>query len=111
MLLFSAVKDKAYDVMLGEILGSGLFHKLSLVRLKTSRGTDALELGRLAQSLAKDIHTKSQITMVEPEEYESVEEALDSILTRKTEDQRIYVAGSLYLVGEVKAYLGVFKHD
>ena len=43
--------------------------------------------------------------------YDGVRTAMEELLRIKRGDERIYVAGSLYLVGEVKASLGVLKDD
>lgn len=106
VLLFSAVKDKAYDEMLGRMISSGLFDRIRLVHMKTGRATDLQELKKQALYLAEKFQTDLEIVC-----HGSVEEALDILVREKTDNQRIYIAGSLYLAGEVKAYLGVFDHD
>ena len=109
ILLFSAVKDKKFDKMLGEIIASRLFGKLSLTPIHSGRATDVsvlLETARKIQDAAGDESVKEPIGV-----YGSVREALEDLLGKKTAQQRIYVAGSLYLVGEVKANLGVLNND
>ena len=110
ILLFSAVKDKQFEKMLGEILMSRLFGRIFLVSIKTSRATKAEVLEETVQNLlAKEYQEKEE----KPEHgiYGDVKSAMKDLLTKKQEQQRIYVAGSLYLVGEVKANLGVLKND
>lgn len=94
-LLFGVVRDKDYPDMLHRIMKSGLFDKLSITHLNSDR---AASLDMLEQVLAAypDILV---------EEYASVAEALDTILAEREPGMRIYIAGSLYLVGEVKAKL------
>ena len=38
-------------------------------------------------------------------QYSSVESALDSVLREKDTGEHVYIAGSLYLAGEIKEYL------
>lgn len=94
-LLFGVVQDKDYPDMLRRIVKSGLFDKLSITHLNSDR---AASLDRLAQVLAA-------YPDISVEEYASVAEALDTILAEREPEIRIYIAGSLYLVGEVKAKL------
>jgi dihydrofolate synthase/folylpolyglutamate synthase len=110
ILLFSAVKDKQFDKMLGEILKSRLFGKIFLVPIKTNRATKVEVLEDIVQEvLSKEYQVKEK----KPEHgiYGDVKSAMKDLLAKKQEQQRIYVAGSLYLVGEVKANLGVLKDD
>jgi len=100
-LVFSAVKDKQYEKMLGEILSSNLFTELYLVPIHTGRATKVEVLEELARKLAV-----GDVTIAA---FDDVKHALEELVQRQAKDQRIYVAGSLYLVGEVKANLGVLK--
>ena len=133
-LVFSAVKDKQFDVMLGEIMASKLFSKLSLVPMHSGRATDLgtlVELakqlrGRLAGNASEEkedkplpegkaagnaLDEKAGKSLPEIGTYDGVRTAMEELLRIKRGDERIYVAGSLYLVGEVKASLGVLKDD
>jgi len=97
-LLFAVVADKDYAAMLRRIVDSGLFDRLSIAHLRNKR---AAALDRLEQVLA-------DTPAVLAAEYETVQEALRAMLaSRETqaEPERIYIAGSLYLAGEVKAVL------
>ncbi len=94
-LLFAVVKDKDYQAMLRRVIGSGLFDRLSVTCLESSRAVapDVLE---------RELETCPEI---KAEQYRCVSEALRSILTGRIPQERIYIAGSLYLAGEVKAVL------
>lgn len=94
-LLFGVVQDKDYPDMLRRIVKSGLFDRLSITHLHSDR---AASLDKLEQVLA----AYPGITV---EEYSSAGEALDTLLAEREPGMRIYIAGSLYLVGEVKAKL------
>ena len=115
-LVFSAVKDKQFDVMLGEIMASKLFTKLYLVPIHSGRATDLETLVELAKRFRSEANENERSG--EEEEFlpligkfENVQKAMEELLRIKRGDERIYVAGSLYLVGEVKASLGVLKDD
>lgn len=97
-LLFAVVADKDYAAMLHRIVDSGLFDKLSIVHLNNKR---AVALDCLKRVLA-------ETSAVLAAQYETVPEALHAMLAEreaKAEPERIYIVGSLYLVGEVKAVL------
>ena len=94
-LLFSVVSDKDYGAMLGNIADSGLFQEISLAHLDSSRATSLEEMKcNLPEAFRNEVRT-----------YESVREAFHAIRAEKQAEERIYIAGSLYLVGEIKEYL------
>ncbi len=94
-LLFGAVADKDYEGMLEEIVHSGFFPEINIVHLKSGR---AASLENLARVMAGFPECRSIF-------FENTETALKDLLSRQN-GGRIYIAGSLYLVGEVKALLG-----
>ena len=107
-LVFSAVKDKQFEKMLGEIVSSRLFTKIFLVPLKTGRATSIEVLLELTRKWVEKTYAgEEEKPMVQARK--GVLEAMKDLLEEKRADERIYVAGSLYLVGEVKASLGVLK--
>lgn len=95
-LLFSVVADKDYRKMIGAIDRSGLFDKLVVARLNNSRAASFEDLEVLLR----------QVTAYKGEHYEDVISAFRSCLESREDGERIYVAGSLYLVGEIKEFLG-----
>lgn len=100
-LLFAVVQDKRYDEMLRMIAESGLFHKISITTTGGSRGTDPREMLSILQQYHRG----------ECNYYESAEEAFDACIGSKKEGERIYIAGSLYLAGQIKAYIGRNSDD
>lgn len=111
-LLFAVVADKDYAAMLRWIVESGLFERLSITCLDNKR---AVALDCLKQVLAE--YPDIPVT-----QYETVSGALEAMLSKqasgeamsqelqrfpelRTSHERIYIVGSLYLVGEVKAAL------
>ncbi len=95
-LLFSAAADKQYAEM-AELLSEGKrFDEIVLIRIKNKRGVarQALEESfRRAGAKALTVLSDS-------------ETALEALLQKKGPEDRIYIAGSLYLAGEIKAYIG-----
>lgn len=97
-LLFSVVSDKDYETMLGKIAGSGLFEEIVLARLENYRGA-SIEVMEQSLKRISDVYIVC---------FERVQEALAAVLADKKEEERVYIVGSLYLVGEIKEYL---SHD
>ncbi len=95
ILLFSVVQDKDYESMIKQVLDAALFHRIYVAHMETARGASLEQLRALW--CARENH---------PEIYfcENVQGALEQALLDRT-DERIYIAGSLYLVGEIKEFL------
>ena len=111
ILLFSAVKDKQFEKMLREIVSSQLFTKVCLTHVDSGRATATEVLEKVTTRLLGEIYAGEEERRLETRTYENVSQALADLLEKKQERHRIYIAGSLYLVGEVKASLGVLKDD
>ena len=94
-LVFGVVADKAYDDMIAEIADSHLFDEVWAVQLAGSR---ALPVATIAETFRKHM-TKSVLI------FESVKDAYKALTEGKREGRRSYIAGSLYLVGEIKELL------
>lgn len=92
-LLFSAVSDKQVEAITKMLIESGLFDEVYLGALNSARGAD---LNRLKECFkaARDMKQFS---------FSNVEEAFKSMCTAKSDGEKCYVVGSLYLVGEVLA--------
>ena len=90
-LLFSAVADKEYLSMKEKIIESQLFEHIYASPLKNARGLGKKDLENLFQNQGV------QIT-------DTPKEGLEQILSKKGKEDIVYVAGSLYLVGEIKEY-------
>ena len=91
-LLFSVVKDKDYESMAEELAGSGLFHSIVIARIRTKRSVD---IRQLRQIFVRYPHCSVSVS-------DSVEDGFRSILEFRRPMERVYAAGSLYLVGEIK---------
>lgn len=90
-LLFAAVADKDYREMI-HMLCTGLpIDRVTVVHLNSER---ALDSGLLAEQFVNDGCERV-------EQYDTAQEALSAALRHKTPNDRLYVVGSLYLIGEI----------
>lgn len=94
-LLFSVVRDKDCEKMVEELVGSGLFSRIAVTHMQTGR---ALELDRLREVFDRYPGCRYRI-------YDNVTAALGELLHSRGTDGRVYIAGSLYLAGEIKELL------
>ena len=101
MLLYSTVRDKQYQEVAALLAGTALFDEICLTAL---RGERALPLGQL-------VDTFGQYTGTPIKAYDTIEAAFKTLLGQKEERDEVYIVGSLYLVGEVKALLRSLKDD
>lgn len=97
-LLFGVAKDKDYEHMIGKLAGSGLFGRIAAARI---RGARALDEACLEETFGKYAHCVLK-------GYSKAEDAFYELLKGRRQAERIYVVGSLYLVGEIKELL---DHD
>ncbi|MBR1931480.1 MAG: bifunctional folylpolyglutamate synthase/dihydrofolate synthase [Lachnospiraceae bacterium] len=100
-LLFSVVQDKDYRNMIKDILQGSVFSRIAIAPMRTARATD---VGTLEKIFAE--HEKN-INDCEHTIYDSVETALRELLHTQEAKEYIYIAGSLYLVGEIKELMSV----
>ena len=100
-LLFSVVSDKQYQSMINEIAVSGLFDEIGVVALENMR---ALPLYVLEDSFR-------QYTGLICKAFCDLNAAFEELARGIDDEDRTYIAGSLYLVGEVKALLRRPRHD
>ncbi len=94
-LLFSMVRDKQYRTVIRELALSGQFDGFGVVQLQGERA--------LALDTLRD--TFGQYTGVPCTAYGSLREALADMVRGRGEEDRVYIVGSLYLAGEIKALL------
>ncbi len=100
-LLFSVVKDKQYQDVIGMLALSGLFDVIGVVQLQNAR---ALPLHVLRD-------TFGQYTGSACKAYDDLDKAFDELVDKRDDEDRVYIVGSLYLAGEIKALLRRPRHD
>ncbi len=97
-LLFSAVSDKEYEKMIGEICGEARFSRVTVTQVGGARAVPAEQLAGVFRK-----YTDAPVAA-----YADVAEAFDAALSGRG-DGMLFCAGSLYLVGELKAVLNKRK--
>ena len=61
--------------------------------------------------LAQLIDSFRQYTGFDRKIYDTTEAAFTALLSQKNDGDKVYIVGSLYLVGEVKALVRSLEHD
>lgn len=92
-LLYGAVSDKNIEAVASMIIKSGLFKKIFVTKLESYRSAD---IARLAAAF-------NNSGDCEVSYYNSVKDGMDALLSNDGASGRLYAAGSLYLVGEIKS--------
>ena len=96
-LIFSAASDKKAEEELRMLAKSGLADRICIVPLQGERGRSEDDLKTLADA--------ADSAGVRCELRDDLKEAFEEYRSALGEDDRLYVCGSLYLIGELKAYL------
>ena len=91
-LLFGVVADKQYEKMIRRIAESGLFTEIAVTTLSSDRSASLTELSKLWRQYELPCRF-----------YEDAGEAFGWLLAGRKEADVIYVAGSLYLIGQIKS--------
>ncbi len=100
-LLYSVVRDKKYQAVTEAVALSGLFHEIGVVALKDER---ALPLTILEDSYR-------QYTGFICRAYDDLDSAFRELVREKDDEDMVYIVGSLYLAGEIKALLRRPRRD
>lgn len=92
LLLFGVVTDKRYDRMIHQIVSAGLFEEVFVTALETKRSA--------AQNQLKKLWEQYEIPC---SFHRDAAEAFRAVCHRKEQDDMVFVAGSLYLIGQIEA--------
>lgn len=99
MLLYSSLEEKACGEMIRRIEDAGLFEEIVVTKIDSPRAAMPSELARLFGE------TGTVVT-------EDTKEAFDYCLRRRRAEEKVYITGSLYLTGQIKALTeGKKEHD
>ncbi len=101
ILLFSVVRDKAYDKMAEMIRKSGLFSIWVAAPLETARGLNGQELEKLLGGADPEERSCENEDGLQIRICGDTAEALQTALALKGPKDQVFIAGSLYLVGEI----------
>ncbi len=91
-LLFAAVEDKDYREMIQMLCNQLPITRVTVVHLKDEKGA--------AQELLADQFRQAGCMQVKA--YKTAAKALEAALSHRKEGDRLYVVGSLYLIGEIR---------
>lgn len=91
-LLFAAVSDKDYETMIREICRRVKLARVLVVRMESARGLDP-------QVMKAEFENYLEMPA---EMFETAEEAWNSLLAEKSEEDLAFCAGSLYFAGEIR---------
>lgn len=100
-LLFSAVQDKQYREMIGLLMRSELFDTVFLTEILNTRGLSGQVLEEAFRGAGAE-HTAV---------FSDAAGALEEALRIRRPEDRIYIAGSLYLAGEIRGYIKRDQYD
>ena len=95
ILVFSVVNDKAYTEMIHELVSARLFTTYMIAGIHDARGVDDRQL--------RDIFTKYSAEQVY--DFADASAAFSAALLRRKPEDAVFIVGSLYLAGEIKACL------
>ena len=97
ILMFSAVADKAYDTMIKEICDSEAFDEYVVC---------TVEYTNRAMPAEVFLETFRKYTDKPVFQEETASAAFAKVMSLKKDGDRVFIAGSLYLVGEIKRIAG-----
>ena len=101
ILLYSSVRDKRYREAAAALSQAGLFDRICPVQMQGERALPLTEL----------VNSFRQYTGFDMEAYDTLEEAFAEQISNRKDRDEVYIVGSLYLAGEVKALLRRSQHD
>lgn len=102
-LLFSVVSDKDYERMVEELIETGLFDRIAVAGMHTGRALRVDNLKHLFENKMQERFGANHDCAFCV--YDNVAFAFERMVQEQKSTERIYVAGSLYLVGEIKELL------
>ena len=100
-LLFAVVSDKDYKTIIRHIVNENVFDEIVVTALENSR---ALKTQEILQNFYEC--GRKEIIVID-----DVEQAFAFLCEKQGENEQIYVAGSLYLVGKIKEIIGRNQND
>lgn len=101
LLVFGAVADKEYEKMLSMIVESHVFESIFLTQIENARSVRVEELAQIGMKCFDGGFPV----------FKTSREALQEVKHQRDEKDIVFVAGSLYLVGEIKALSGGNQND
>ena len=100
-LIFSAVNDKQIKKICEILVKSDAFDNIALCELTSGRAMSIKELKKIFEDTLTENNSRIRLTV-----YEHVGEAFEGEKALLEKNDILYIAGSLYLVGEIREYTG-----
>lgn len=95
LLIFGCMKDKQYEKEIELLTQSNLFERVIVTKLESDRSLSISEAARCFANAGVKVVQEMELV-------QAVEEAKNY---SACEDQYVYIAGSLYLVGEIRGFI------
>lgn len=114
ILLFSMVKEKDYGQAIECLIAQGSWEQIIVTAIPYARGLESQVLAELFQNEAekyKRSHTSSGADKIKIIRIDNIEEAFAQARRAKKPGQKLFCAGSLYLIGELERITGGMEHD
>ena len=105
-LIFSAVSDKQVDVISKMLIESNAFTRIALCEIDSQRAKKLEELKNTFEILVENMKEPAGLVT-----YDNVAAAYDAERGQIGENDRLYICGSLYLIGAVKEYIEAINND
>ena len=102
VLLFSAVRDKAYEKELQMIMSSGYFERILTAPIGGSR---ALTERELKEAVNAALQSQGDSSLPFVESFDTMDAAVNRAIKLSQNGKTVFAAGSLYLVGRLKEIL------
>lgn len=106
VLLFSMVQEKDYRKAIRKLLEDGNWEQIIVTTISDARGIPCGKLKQAFEAEASALNQNIQIT-----EIENVREAFEMAMCVKKKEQKLFCAGSLYLIGELEQITGGMQND
>lgn len=105
-LLFGVLADKRYEKMIGQIAESALFQKVAVTAVGEKRSLSLEKEREVWTRYGEESGGGIALSF-----YEDAALAYQHILAEKKSGDEVYIAGSLYLIGQMKSFLRRIQDD
>ena len=88
------------------LAGSKAFDAIAVCGLNNSRATGVDKLARIFEDSIADAHSRIALTV-----YKDAESAYEGEKKSMSDDDKLYICGSLYLIADIREYTEAGKDD
>ena len=105
-LLFGVLEDKHYEEMIGLITQSALFHEAAVTAIDEKRSLSLAKEKEVWNRYREKTDSSMALSF-----HENARSAFGQLLAKKESGDMVYIAGSLYLIGQIKSFLRRIQND